>query len=219
MQTLAVDSLMESEGLAPWSVSSGKRVFDAIVAGVALIVTFPCMAIIAVLIRATSGGPILFRQIRIGQGGRAFTLFKFRSMRIRTEKDSSLTCQGDCRVTKLGKILRRAKLDELPQLYNVLRGDMSMVGPRPDVPEYVARLPFKLQQLLLLKPGITSCASMLFRNEEQLLAEVPPEELHEFYCGTLFPRKVQIDLEYARSASLVRDLKLIAKTVGVLFRK
>lgn len=219
MQTSALGRLSVTGTVTPWSVSIRKRVFDAFVAGFALIATSPLMAIAAVLVLGTSRGPVLFRQTRVGQAGRRFTLFKFRSMRVRTEKDSCLTCQGDNRVTKVGRILRKTKLDELPQLYNVLRGDMSMIGPRPDVPEYVATLPAELRQVLLLRPGVTSSASILFRNEEALLAHVPPEKLHEFYCDTLFPRKVQLDLDYARSASFLRDLQLIAKTAGVLFRK
>jgi lipopolysaccharide/colanic/teichoic acid biosynthesis glycosyltransferase len=218
-QTPVLGSLAVTGAVTPWSVSTRKRVFDAIVAGCALVVASPVMAIIALLVRGTSRGPALFRQVRVGQGGRRFTIFKFRSMRVRTERDSCLTRCGDSRVTALGRILRKTKLDELPQLYNVLRGDMSMVGPRPDMPEYVATLPAHLRTVVLLKPGVTSSASILFRNEEKLLAHVPPEKLHEFYCDTLFPRKVQLDLEYAHSASFLRDLKLIVKTAGVLFRK
>ncbi len=207
------------QSIMPWSVSAGKRAFDAVFATSALILTMPLIVVIAALVRSTSRGPALFRQTRVGQAGRSFTLFKFRSMSVRTEKDSCLTFAGDRRVTPLGKILRKTKLDELPQFYNVLRGDMSMVGPRPDVPEYVATLPSELRHVLLLKPGVTGAASIWFRNEEELLAKVSSEQLQQFYCDALLPNKVQMDLEYARSASFFRDLKIIAKTVAVLFER
>lgn len=203
--------------VTPWSVSSGKRAFDAVLAGFGLVVLSPLMATIALFVRITSPGPVLFRQNRVGQGGRSFTLLKFRSMTIHQRNDSCLTCKGDPRVTSFGKVLRKTKLDELPQLYNVFRGDMSLVGPRPDMPQFVAALPDALRQVLVLRPGVTSAASILFRNEETLLATVPQEQLQQFYCNTIFPQKIHLDLEYARSASLFRDLKTIAKTLTILF--
>ncbi len=218
-QASSLSAFADRQAVTPWSVSAAKRAFDALFAASALLLTMPLVATIALLVRVTSRGPALFRQTRIGQGGRSFTLFKFRSMTIRSEDDSCLTCRGDRRVTSLGKILRRTKLDELPQFYNVLRGDMSMVGPRPDMPEYVATLPTELRHVLLLKPGVTGAASIRFRDEEELLAAIPPQYVQQYYCGTLLPRKVQLDLEYARSASFLRDLKTIVKTVGVLFER
>ena len=206
-----------SRTIGSWSISAGKRTFDAMIAGTALIFVLPFMAVIGILVKITSTGPVLFRQQRVGQRGRAFTLLKFRSMAVNSDKSSKLTCSGDPRVTPVGKFLRKTKLDELPQLYNVVRGDMSLVGPRPDMPEYIATLSPSLSEALLLRPGITSVASIEFADEEAILAQVPPDQLHSFYTETLLPRKIALDLEYARSSTFVKDLKVIARTVGVMF--
>ncbi len=199
-----------------WNFSACKRAFDIAVAASALIFMLPGIVIISVLVPLTSRGPIIFRQSRIGQGSRRFTLFKFRSMAVRSEHDSCLTSDGDRRVTPFGRFLRKTKLDELPQLYNVLRGDMSIVGPRPDMPEYAATLPAELRDVLLLKPGVTGAASIRFRNEEQLLARIPSSQLQSFYCNTLLPQKAALDLDYARRATFLRDFKTIVRTISVL---
>jgi lipopolysaccharide/colanic/teichoic acid biosynthesis glycosyltransferase len=206
-----------SRTIGSWSISAGKRAFDAIIAGTALMFVLPFMTVIGILVKVTSTGPVLFRQQRVGQRGRVFTLLKFRSMAVNSDRSSKLTCSGDRRVTPVGKFLRRTKLDELPQLYNVVRGDMSLVGPRPDMPEYIATLSPSLSEVLLLRPGITSVASIEFSAEEAVLVRVPPDQLQSFYTETLLPRKIALDLEYARSSTLVKDLKLIARTIGVMF--
>ena len=174
------------------------------------------MVLAALLIKATSRGPILFRQSRVGQYGRVFSLLKFRSMAVHSPGGSNLTRSGDPRVTKVGRILRSTKVDELPQMYNVLLGDLSVVGPRPDMPEFIDTLDGDLRSVLLLKPGVTSVVSVEFRNEESVLSCVPPDQLRSFYINVLLPDKVARDLKYARGAGLGSDLRVIARTAAAL---
>ena len=167
---------MALRNVSPWSVSSGKRLFDLVCAVPLLIALAPLMILIAGAVKVSSRGPILFRQTRIGIGGVCFQIVKFRSMAENSDTGSRLTQGTDRRITGLGRVLRRCKLDELPQLWNVIRGDMSLVGPRPDLPEYFKNLATEHEQVLRLRPGITSPASLRFRDEEDLLARVPAEE-------------------------------------------
>ena len=179
----------------------------------------PVMAIITLAIQATSGGPVLFRQRRLGRGGTKFELLKFRTMHhARPTAGSGLTQRGDRRITPIGRLLRRCKLDELPQLFNVLRGEMSLVGPRPDLPEYFESLDAKQRRVLSLTPGITGAASLKFRNEEALLAQVDQERLESFYVETLLPQKIALDLEYARTATAVTDTAMVLRTAAAIFR-
>lgn len=212
-------TLHDRGSISPWTVSFAKRFFDATFAFFLLVLAAPLILVIALVLKISSPGPVLFRQTRVGQNGRPFTMLKFRSMRTNTGRQTNLTPHGDQRITPVGRILRKTKLDELPQLYNVVCGDMSMVGPRPDMPEYIATLKPRLQLALLLKPGITSLASLKFRDEEIVLAQVRSDQLQTFYIETQLPRKLDLELNYARTASLGSDLKLILRTVGVLFSR
>jgi lipopolysaccharide/colanic/teichoic acid biosynthesis glycosyltransferase len=205
--------------LSPWCFSRLKRAMDFICALILIPAALPIMALIALAIKTTSRGPIFFRQKRLGKGGAEFALLKFRTMyHARREAGSGLTSRGDRRITAAGRLLRRCKLDELPQLFNVLRGEMSLVGPRPDLPRYFAGLDDKHRRVLSLTPGITGAASLKFRNEEALLAQVAQERLESFYVETLLPQKIVLDLEYARTASVTSDTALIIRTAAAIFQ-
>lgn len=197
--------------ISPWCSSAGKRFFDMAVAALGLLVTLPAMAVIAVLVRLASPGPILFRQLRVGENGTLFELLKFRTMN--DSPGSAVTQKGDSRITRVGSVLRRTKFDELPQLVNVLRGDMSLVGPRPDLPEFWSALEPQCRSIMRLRPGITGLASLRYRDEETLLALVPKDRLHEHYVSHVLPHKVQLDLEYAERATLLSDIHLLLGTL------
>lgn len=184
-----------------------KYLLDKITAFFGLLVLSPVLALIALLIRLRMpGGPVLFHQIRIGQEGKPFTMYKFRSM-VPLHSGSSVSVKGESRITPLGEVLRKYKLDELPELWNVLKGDMSLVGPRPDVPGYADRLEGKNRAMLRLKPGITGAASLKYRNEEELLAgQKNPVEYND--C-VIFPDKVRINLAYLEHWSFWLDLKIL----------
>ncbi len=202
---------------SPWSRSRAKRVWDAAVAGLTLLICLPLMAVVALLVAVTSSGPVLFRQIRTGQGGHPFQLLKFRTMTHRQIASApGITRSGDARVTPVGRFLRRFKLDELPQLLNVLRGDMSLVGPRPDLPDFTQALAPEYRGVLELKPGLTGAATLQFRHEEQLLAAVAEAELVSYYVRTLMPQKARLDLVYAQHASFWSDFGLLWRTVFAL---
>lgn len=204
-------SLPEEEGVdAPsaWSVSALKRCLDFLAAALALLLFWPLLVVAAILVRLESPGPVIFRQERVGRGGVLFTVFKFRTMSIAAQAAGpSLTKRGDPRVTRFGSFLRKYKLDELPQLVNVLRGEMSFIGPRPKLAHLeVAEMPFR--------PGITGAATLAFRREEDLLQDIPDEELEEYYCRTIKPLKAKIDWDYMRRATLASDLALLYKTAA-----
>ena len=211
-------SLSGDGPVSAWCVSRAKRCFDFVLAGAMLAALAPVMLLIALLVRLSSRGPVLFRQRRVGQGGEVFSLLKFRTMvYLPQDPGPAVTRSGDSRITRVGRWLRKSKLDELPQLVNVMGGDMSLVGPRPDVPEYYQLLDSACREVLRLRPGLTGAASIQFRNEEELLAQVPPSELVSFYTRTLLPRKVRTDLAYARQASLFTDLRILFRTAGAIF--
>ena len=171
-----------------------KSLFDRGASLFGLIFLFPVLIIISILIRIKMpGGPVIFKQKRVGQFGRLFTMYKFRSMTV-AHSGSSISVKGESRITPLGAVLRKYKLDELPELWNVLIGDMSFVGPRPDVPGYADKLEGENRRMLLLKPGITGPASLKYRNEEEILAE--QENPQKYNDAVLFPDKVQINIEY-----------------------
>jgi len=201
-------------GLSRWNFSPGKRAFDATTAAVVLTLSLPLMALIAIAIRVSAPGPVLFRQRRVGKNGSLFEILKFRTMvhRSMLNKGTSITRKGDSRVTGLGRWLRRSKLDELPQLYNVLRGDMSLVGPRPDLPEFYENLGAEKRQILALQPGVTGWATLQFRDEEGHLASIPEQDLTSYYVNTLFPAKVELALDYARRATFTGDLVIVLRT-------
>ena len=188
-----------------------KLVFDRGASLFGLIFLFPVLLVIALLIRIKmSGGPIIFKQQRVGQYGRLFTMYKFRSMMV-NHSGSSISIQGESRITPLGAKLRKYKLDELPELWNVLIGDMSFVGPRPDVPGYADKLEGENRRVLLLKPGITGPASLKYRNEEELLAQ--QEDPQKYNDEVLFPDKVRINIEYLDHWFFWYDIKIIIYTI------
>jgi len=187
----------------------GKRVLDLTGAAFGLVMTFPLLAICAAAVWLSSPGPLLFRQQRVGQCGRPFELLKFRTM-IRGSDGPRITAAGDQRVTRAGRWLRRWKLDELPQLINVLKGEMALVGPRPEVAEYVATYTPQQRSVLQAKPGITSPASLFYVHEEEILARYSEHE--DFYVRVLLPHKLEIDRAYCRCTSLAVDLKILLAT-------
>ena len=192
-----------------WNSSWGKRWFDLCCGAFLLLLCLPLLLVVGILIKVTSRGPALFRQMRLGRNGLEFELLKFRTMtHIPGGSGPSLTRRGDARVTPVGRLLRRWKLDELPQLINVVRGDMTLVGPRPDLRKYILALDADHRRILCLKPGVTGMASLSFRDEETLLAGVPAERLESYYVAQLLPRKVQLDLAYAHSSTFLTDLRL-----------
>jgi lipopolysaccharide/colanic/teichoic acid biosynthesis glycosyltransferase len=193
-----------------------KRAFDLLVSFLALVILSPVLLGIGLLVRLTSPGPALHRAVRIGRNGVPFTLYKFRSMVSGAEKQGpGITGANDARITPVGRALRRTKLDELPQLYNVLRGDMSLVGPRPEDPHYVAFYTPEQRQVLSVRPGITSQASVDFRHEESLLTGADQEKQ---YIEVFMPAKLALDLDYVRHVSVWRDLAIIFHTAAALFR-
>ena len=193
-----------------------KRTFDITMALVGLIVTAPILIAVACLVKASSRGPVLFRQARIGRGGRPFDIYKFRSMRTVAGADTGdFEMGGSPRVTGVGKLLRATKLDELPQLWNVVRGEMALVGPRPEVARWVAVYPQRWAFVHTVRPGITDLASVHFRNEEQILASSSDPE--RTYREELLPRKLGLYEEYVRSRSFWGDLIILWKTVCVVF--
>jgi lipopolysaccharide/colanic/teichoic acid biosynthesis glycosyltransferase len=194
----------------------GKPVFDIVVAAAALVVAGPVLLLCAVAVRLESRGPVFFRQWRVGQNGKPFQVIKLRTMIHGADKQGpKITASGDRRITRVGGFLRRTKLDELPQLLNVLRNEMSLVGPRPEVPEYTLKYSLAERKVLDVKPGITGPASLAYINEEQLLASRTDKE--HFYVTTIMRRKLQLDLAYRRKMSFFEDLKNILQTAGALF--
>lgn len=192
-----------------------KRCFDITAAGVGLLLLSPLFACIALAVKLADRGPIFYRQERVGRNGVSFRIWKFRTMITGADKlGPGVTQGGDSRVTKVGRVLRRGKLDELPQLINVLVGEMSFVGPRPEVPKYVAHYTSQHREILQYRPGITDPASILFRDEEGLLKGVANVE--EFYLAHCMPVKIALNLEYSRRANVLTDLGLVAQTVFLL---
>ena len=188
-----------------------KYLFDRLASLVGLFCLWPVLAVVAILIRVKMpGGPVIFRQKRVGRHGRLFTMYKFRSMTV-SHGGSSVSVAGESRITPLGARLRRYKLDELPELWNVLKGDMSFVGPRPDVPGYADQLQGESRRVLLLRPGITGPASLKYRDEEELLATV--ENPQEYNDHVIYPDKVRINLYYLDHYSFVKDMQMIVCTV------
>lgn len=194
-----------------------KRAFDLVFSLLLTLVLLPLLVLLALCVTVTSPGGAFFRQERVGQGGRQFKLLKFRTMRPGSERAGQLTIGGrDPRVTQVGYFLRKSKLDELPQLWNVLAGDMSLVGPRPEVPKYVAYYTAEQRKVLSVRPGITGPASLRYIDENELLAKSTEPE--RTYIEEVMPSKLAIDLEYVERASMLTDLRILVSTFLGLFR-
>lgn len=188
-----------------------KYVFDRMAALLGLLLIWWLLIVVAVLIKVKMpGGPAIFKQTRIGRHGKPFTIFKFRTMTV-GHGGSSVSVAGESRITPLGAVLRKYKIDELPELWNVLVGDMSFVGPRPDVPGYADRLQGEDREVLELRPGITGPASLKYRNEEELLAAV--DNPQEYNDTVIYPDKVRINRYYLHNYSFVKDIEMIVCTV------
>lgn len=195
-----------------------KRTFDFLASFFGLLLLSPLILCIAVWVKCDSKGPIFYRQVRVGKDGREFKLFKFRSMRVGADRAGLLTLgDRDPRVTRSGFWLRKTKLDELPQLFNVLVGDMSLVGPRPEVPKYVALYTPEQREVLSVRPGITDVASVEMRDEAELMAQQADPE--GYYVNVQLPLKIKLAKEYIAQQSLLSDLKLIVRTIGVMFKR
>jgi len=193
-----------------------KRSLDLVLAGGGLLVLTPLLGVIAVLIKLDSKGPVFFRQVRIGQGGRKFAIYKFRTMVADAPlKGGQLTSAGDSRITRVGKILRETKLDELPQLLNVMRGEMSLVGPRPEVPRYVDLFRVEYQEILQVQPGITDLASLKYRSESEILGSAADPERE--YVSRVLPDKIALAKEYVHRSSFWFDLSLLFRTFVKVF--
>ena len=191
-----------------------KRLFDFFVSLIGLILLSLVLVVIAISIKLGSKGPVLFRRKRVGKEGKVFILVKFRSMMVNQNSNNTITSKGDDRITKIGAFLRRYKLDELPELWNVLKGEMSLVGPRPDVSGYADKLKGKDRKILTLRPGITGTASLKYANEEEILAA--QDDAQKYNDEVIFPDKVKINLEYYENQTIWLDIKIIFATI---FRK
>ncbi|GLH66280.1 sugar transferase [Geothrix edaphica] len=191
-----------------------KRAFDLFWALLGLVLLSPALLVIALAVKLEDRGPVFFRQVRIGRGGRPFRIWKFRTMGVDAERQGrAITVGQDPRITRLGRHLRNAKLDELPQLMNVVAGEMSLVGPRPEVPQFVAHYTDAQRVILDLRPGITDLASIKYRHESELLAQA--ERPDEAYLRVVLPDKIRINLAYAAQASLWSDFRVILATLGL----
>lgn len=193
-----------------------KRIFDTTLSLFGLIILLPFMLIIAILIKIDSKGPIFFKQIRVTKGGREFKILKYRTMRVGSDKYSQITVGKDERITKIGSFLRKYKLDEIPQLINVLIGDMSLVGPRPEVPKYVVLYTDEQKEILKVRAGITDYASIEFSDENDLLAsEKNPEEA---YIEKIMPKKIELNKKYLSEISMLTDIKIILLTIKKILK-
>jgi lipopolysaccharide/colanic/teichoic acid biosynthesis glycosyltransferase len=193
-----------------------KRILDIVVSLIGLICLFPLMLLVAVLIKLDSSGPVFFRQERIGRGFRPFQILKFRTMIDNAQtKGRLITFARDPRITRVGRILRQTKIDELPQLINVLKGEMSLVGPRPEVSRYVQAFQKEYEEILNVRPGMTDLASLKYRNEEAMLGQSDDPE--EEYIKHVLPDKIRLAKDYVQRSSFIFDLRLICRTMFKLF--
>ena len=189
-----------------------KRLMDIVASGLGIILVSPVLLFIAIWIKYSSQGPILFKQIRVGRNGKEFSIFKFRTMIINAEKiGTQITIGEDKRITSSGKFLRKYKLDELPQLFNVFKGDMSLVGPRPEVPKYVELYNEEQRRVLEVRPGITDIASLRYKDENDILGKVDNPE--EYYINVIMKDKLKLNLEYIKKCNIFFDVYLIIKTI------
>ena len=198
-----------------------KRAFDILVSAILLLLLSPILLFFAIWIKLDSPGPVFYRQERVTSYGRIFRIFKFRTMKVDADKMGSLvTLKNDDRITRVGHVIRRYRLDELPQLLNILTGDMSLVGTRPEVAKYVAAYTPEMKATLLLPAGVTSTASILFKDEEELIAKFILEgmEVDDIYITKVLPEKMHYNLSYLKNYSFLGDLKLMVRTVLKVFK-
>ena len=193
-----------------------KRIFDITLSLFGLIILLPFMLIIAILIKFDSKGTIFFKQIRVTKDGKEFKIFKYRTMKVGSDKYSQITVGQDERITKIGSFLRKYKLDEIPQLINVLIGDMSLVGPRPEVPKYVALYTDEQKEILKVKAGITDYASIEFSDENDLLAS--EEDPEKEYIEKIIPKKIELNKKYLSEISVLTDIKIILLTIKKILK-
>lgn len=194
-----------------------KRVFDIIVSFLGLIMLSPMLLIVSLAIKVDSKGPVFFKQKRVGKNKKIFEIYKFRTMVTDAEKlGKQITVGNDNRITRVGKFIRKCKLDEFPQLINVLKGEMSLVGPRPEVPRYVDLYDEYQSQILLVQPGITDYASIEYRNENEILGK--SENPEKTYIEDIMPIKIDLNMKYIKNISLSEDIKLIINTILVILR-
>lgn len=193
-----------------------KRLFDIVSSGIGLLCLAPVFVVMAIWIKLDSRGPVFYRQTRVGRYGRDFRIFKFRSMRVGSDKGCQITVgERDPRITRFGYFIRRYKIDELPQLINVFLGDMSVVGPRPEVRKYVDLYSEEQRKVFQVRPGITDLASIKYRNENELLSQV--DDPDTYYIDVIMPDKLTINLEYIRHQSFMGDIKIIFNTLFKIF--
>ncbi len=194
-----------------------KRAMDIVLSACALAVLWPLLLLIALAIWIDDPGPVFYRQVRVGRNGKTFRIFKFRSMVMDADKKGlAITVGRDSRITRVGTVLRKTKLDELAQLLNVILGQMSFVGPRPEVPKYVELYTPYQRQVLLVRPGITDYASIAYRNENDLLAGAPNPET--MYIEQIMPDKIELNMKYLREISPLADIRLILKTIVAVIK-
>lgn len=210
--TLPGGKTQENGAPARLQALTAKRAYDVLLSSIGLVLLAPILVLVAILVKFTHGKNVIFSQVRVGLKGRRFRIYKFRTMVPQAETAGPcVTKDGDQRITWIGKVLRKTKLDELPQLWNVLKGDMSLVGPRPEVPEYVDSYTHQQRAILNVKPGITDLASLCFRNEEALLARA--DDVEHFYIRFCIPRKLHLNQEYAQRANVLTDTWIILQTI------
>ena len=192
-----------------------KRLMDIVISGSALLVIWPVLLIVAIAIKIDDPGPVFYRQVRVGRGGKTFRIFKFRTMVVDADKKGlAITVGRDNRITRVGALLRKTKLDELAQLINVFTGEMSFVGPRPEVQKYVDMYTPYQRQVLLVRPGITDYASIAYRNENDMLAGAQDPE--RMYIDVIMPDKIELNMKYLREISPLADIRLIFGTIAAV---
>jgi len=195
-----------------------KRVFDVLVSSIVIFIALPLWAFIAIAIKFDSSGPVFYRGIRVGKDGKLFTIYKFRTMVADApNKGPGITSSKDLRITRVGRLLRKSKIDEMPQLINVLKGEMSIVGPRPEDPRYVAYYTAEQRRVFSVRPGMASPAFIKYRHEEELLAAAG-DDLEHVYLTQILPEKLRLDIQYIEQRSFLLDLKVLAHAALSLFR-
>ena len=194
-----------------------KRIFDLLVSFIMIFILLPVIVILSILIVIDSGFPVFFKQERMGKDGKTFIILKFRTMKNNTSTADGITLHNDNRITKVGKFLRKYRLDEIPQLFNIIKGEMSFVGPRPDLPKYYIIDDYGYKSVLLIRPGITSEAALKFKDEDKILSI--SENPEKTYIEEIFPQKVRLNTEYIRNISILYDIKIMFNTVSNVFLK